>query len=180
MARAVKMLGGDHEAQLSSILKRDGSTTESPTETLNVMLDQHKPKAEGTKTEEGPQTSECLPEEEIDIILENYRMERVIKSFDPFKSPGPEWSLPRIAQRGMGHTPERGIQRDLRGLPKDRLCPEILEKRQGDLSPKTREEIIPGRQSVQNDHPDIIPAKTSGKTSPVEIGGRPSYPIKPQ
>ena len=99
-ARIQKVLKMGKKQDIGTIKKPDGSFTETPEETLQVLLATHFP----DKTEE-----EQLPQErqqdvgnlDIDSIVNEQSVRAAFKSFQPYKAPGTDGIFPVLIQKGM-------------------------------------------------------------------------------
>jgi ribonuclease HI len=103
LARVVKLLKRDTSVKLGAV-KCGERLTESPRETLEVMMEHHVPGAmdvnhslpgEAEHTNQGV----GMTEEIADGILQGSSMERAIMAFAPYKSPGPDGLYPVLLQK---------------------------------------------------------------------------------
>ena len=98
-ARIQKVLKMGRKQDIGTIRKPDGSYTDSPEETLKVLLDIHFP----DKLEEEQIPQERLPLGNLDIegIVNEQSVRAAFKSFKPYKAPGTDGIFPILIQKGM-------------------------------------------------------------------------------
>ena len=101
-ARMSKILKNcnDKKAKLDSVYKPDGSLTETPDETLEIMEKSHfkdgdPPAHTNTNTSPDKHLSQ--------IIYSESRMQEAISSFDPLKAAGPDTLQPLTIQKALHH-----------------------------------------------------------------------------
>jgi len=103
LSRAVKFLQKDSSIQLNSVINDEGHLTENPEETLKVMLSHHVPGSCPVPAESArrriQQAGKGMTEELAEEILGPGLMERAVKRFNPYKSPGPDGVYPIMLQK---------------------------------------------------------------------------------
>ena len=106
LARAVKFLQRDSSIQLNAVEMENGKLTEDPEETLRVMLSHHVPGSDpsdspttGIPSRGSQEARTGVTEETAEEILGPGLMERAVRQFDPFKSPGPDGVYPIMLQK---------------------------------------------------------------------------------
>lgn len=139
MARIIKALRSDGSVQLSSVVSPQGTLTESPTETLQCMLQHHVPIEE--ERWEGNNWGTVWEEGDIDQITSPERMMEALKAFHSFKAPGPD-EIPPMALKRIWETP---LREQFRNIFKASLrlghIPRSWKKGKGIFLPK------PGKES---------------------------------
>lgn len=98
-ARIQKVLKMGKKQDIGTIRKPDGSYTDSPEETLQVLLETHFP----DKDEEEVIPQERLPTGNLDIegMVNEQTVRAAFKSFKPYKAPGTDGIFPILIQKGM-------------------------------------------------------------------------------
>ena len=90
----------DKKAKLDSVYKPDGTLTETPDETLEIMEKSHF-KDGDPPTHRNTNTS---PDKHLSqIIYSESRMQEAISSFDPLKAAGPDTLQPLTIQKAWHH-----------------------------------------------------------------------------
>jgi ribonuclease HI len=100
LTRLQKILRGKTGSDLScsTLLKADGTYTDSSKETLDVYMDTFFPRLEDEIPVVPPVEHDAMPFNEDMVSLDKVRC--ALASFDPFKSPGPDEISPAHLQRG--------------------------------------------------------------------------------
>ena len=99
-ARIQKVLKMGKRQEIGTVRKPDGTFTDSPEETLQVLLDTHFP----DKTEDEPLPQERVPDEgnlDINSIVNEQSVRAAFRSFQPYKAPGTDGIFPILIQKGM-------------------------------------------------------------------------------
>ena len=90
----------DKKAKLDSVYKPDGTLTETPDETLEIMEKSHfKDGDPPTHTNTNTSPDKHLSQ----IIYSESRMQEAISSFDPLKAAGPDTLQPLTIQKAWHH-----------------------------------------------------------------------------
>ena len=99
-ARIQKILKMGRKQEIGTVKKPDGSFTDTPEETLQVLLDTHFP----DKEEEEQLPQDNLPTEnnlDIEGIVNEQSVRAAFRSFKPYKAPGTDGIFPILIQKGM-------------------------------------------------------------------------------
>lgn len=113
VSRLQKTLSKDHSNDLGNLKRCDGSFTNGPRDTLDLMMETHFPgsvvKVDSANSEgrsRSMQTSETSNRvdntalELVDEIFTRARVENAVRSFQPFKSAGVDGIIPAMLQNG--------------------------------------------------------------------------------
>ena len=102
--RISAVIKGSKNTRLSSVTKPDGRLTQTPEETLNVMMDTHfsdhrQPQPSLIESSGEPVTAD--PEWKPDDIFSERRIERSLLEFDGLTAAGPDGIRPIMLQKGL-------------------------------------------------------------------------------
>ncbi len=99
-SRLHKLLTGDVATSLRSLKKQDGSYTEGPEETLDLLLEIHFPGDPNRDT--GEADNRVWDSDEIDSIMNPTTVRRAINSFGLYKAGGPDGIFPAMLRYAQG------------------------------------------------------------------------------
>ncbi|XP_072161372.1 retrovirus-related Pol polyprotein from type-1 retrotransposable element R1 [Bemisia tabaci] len=108
-AKLMRLLAKDPAFKGGNLMKPDGSLTETEAETLEVLLQTHFPECEPLQDENSNEARETqtfvrrtgrLDWHEARETVTVNRLKWAVKSFKPYKAPGPDGILPALLQQG--------------------------------------------------------------------------------
>lgn len=111
-ARLRKMLSKDPIVH-GSIMKPDGTWTESSSETLEVLMETHFPGCKDIEAQQPERQRTTIPKQNGELIEKVVTGERVtwaVNSFDPYKSSGPDDITPVMLQMALGEILETLVE----------------------------------------------------------------------
>ena len=139
MNKIIKNLGS-HKEKLEAVTREDGSTTNSPMETLQTMAKVHfKEEPDPGPPKDGTAHTNQQPKPEPADLLQKMfnpdRLTKVVKSFGPFKAAGPDGIQPITIQKAwpvIGPT----VRRLLQACHKNKYTPIIWREAKAIYLPK--------------------------------------------
>ena len=100
-ARLSRVLSKDH-SMASWVKKPDGTWTATAEESLELLLNTHFPGCSAYESERGNiRRSQYNPQHLANEIITKEKVAWAIKSFSPFKSPGPDGIIPKMLQETL-------------------------------------------------------------------------------
>jgi ribonuclease HI len=98
-AKLAKVLRSGERTEVGMLRKGDGIYTNSPEEAIDHLLEQHFPEAEDEARREGEEDHTPMMDARVMRIFNPRNVKRAIKSFGPYKAPGPDGIYPAMLQK---------------------------------------------------------------------------------